>query len=166
MPDAPDHTDVSIFDYLLEFLPSLPFMLLDLGCGAGRWSPSWLKLGATYEGVDASPEGIKAARARHPELTFYQSKAQDITFLEKYDVVFTHAFLQHTNFEAKMQIFPRVHAALKPGGLFIYQEKNDGEGDTYFPEAGWISFTEPFGFRLLKSTGANTRENGFVFRKV
>ena len=166
VPDAPDHTDNSIFGYLLEFLPSAPFMLLDLGCGAGRWSPAWLKLGAVYEGIDASPEGIKAAKERHPDLSFYQMRAQEMDFTEQFDVVFCHTFLQHTSLESKQRIFPRVYGALKPGGLFIFEEKNDGEGATYFTEEGWIRFTEPFGFKLLRSTGANTRQNGFVFRKV
>lgn len=166
---TPDFKGTEAFDYFKEFLPSVPFAVLDLGCGFGRWVPIWQDVGAVYVGIDASPEAIKAAKERHPDdddTEFYLLRAQDLDAQRIFDVVFCHAFLQHTNLESKRRIFPRVHDALKPRGLFIYQEKNDGEGATFFTEEGWIRFTELFGFKLLKSTGANTRENGFVFRKT
>ncbi len=38
-------------------------------------------------GVDFSPEMIKQARIRHPELKFYQSDAHDFSLEEKFDVI-------------------------------------------------------------------------------
>ena len=92
-----------------------------------------------------------------------------MTFEDKFDVVFTHAVLQHNNEENIKEIFFRCFEALKNGGLLILQENIE---NAFSPEY-WrnligsfkvgcegVSAFEEILFHDFKNGGA-----GFVFRK-
>jgi SAM-dependent methyltransferase len=152
------------FDYFLDFLPA-GGSVLEIGCGIGKWSPLWTSLGFRYTGLDASPSAIRLARARHTESDFRLGEAQRMEFADKFDVVFSHTFLQHTARSHKEEIFRRAFKALKPGGLFVFQEKCDVETLTTLTKEGWISLAVKSGFEFLRSTPEGDPRNGFVVRK-
>jgi SAM-dependent methyltransferase len=59
--------------------------VLEVGCGQGDLLAS---LRPAYgAGVDFSPEMIRCARERHPELTFLNGDAHELEFDEKFDVI-------------------------------------------------------------------------------
>jgi SAM-dependent methyltransferase len=174
-PDFSGQDPRAIFDYALPFLPDRPFRLLEIGCGIGKWSPPWEELGATYEGIDASSPGIEEARRRYPNRRFYQGLVQEMGFEGGFDVVFSHAFLQHTHADTKRQIFPRLHRALTESGVMVLQENcNNGDTETTFFREGWIRFIEPFGFKYVAGTDDDKlkdvtgwdRRNGMVFTRL
>lgn len=61
--------------------------VLDAGCGYGRMAAHFPA--HVYTGVDFSPDFIAAARVRHPEHDFVQSKLEDLPFDDAcFDVAF------------------------------------------------------------------------------
>lgn len=74
-------------------------VLLDLGCGSGRFSIGAAKLGFKITGVDITPDAVKAATKRARELNLKKANFQvgDMTELEfksdSFDVVFCPRFV-------------------------------------------------------------------------
>jgi SAM-dependent methyltransferase len=97
-------------------------IVLDAGCGGGRYTAAWRLLGAGHVvGVDASPIAIAnaAARVRKAGLAGVQFHQGDVLALpfkdDTFDVVFSNGVLHHTtNWTAG--IFEAVRV-LRPGGL-------------------------------------------------
>ena len=59
--------------------------VLEIGCSIGN-TLSQLK-GQKKTGIDFSPKMIEIAKSSHPNLTFYEMSAEDITIEEKFDVI-------------------------------------------------------------------------------
>lgn len=157
------YEDVSTFDYFSDLLK--PGMrVLDLGCNISKWNRLFRKLGLIYEGLDGSPTAIKVAKERFPENTYYLTNAKEMSFHERFDVVFTHTVLQHMDIETKKKVIPKVRDALKDEGLFIIEEKCDDTKTTFIREK-WISFIESYGFTYLSGTLPGDPRNGFIFKK-
>jgi trans-aconitate methyltransferase len=89
--------------------------LLDLGCGDGALTARLAERGASVVGVDLSTSLLAAARARGIDARLMD--AQQLTFDEEFDAVFSNAALHW---------MPRIDAvlegvfrALRPGGRFV-----------------------------------------------
>lgn len=162
--DTPSYDDLSTFDYFSHLLK--PGMrVLDLGCNISKWNNLFRKLGLVYEGLDASPTAIKIAKQRFPENIYYLQKAEEMDFIEIYDLIFTHTVLQHMNIDTKKKVIPKILRALKKNGLFIIEEKCDVRTETTFTRGGWIDFIESYGFSYFGGTEPGDPRNGFIFRK-
>ena len=109
-------------------------LILDAGCGAGRFADVAAALGARVVACDIS-EAIDAARdvtRRHGEnAACLQASIYALPFREgAFDAVYCMGVIQHTpDPEAAMRAMPRV---LKPGGRLVYN----------FYEKGWRSRTQ------------------------
>lgn len=169
--DRPDYSDTSCFDYFKHLLPQVPFKVVELGCGMGSWCTAWKSMGGEYLGIDQNKAAIDLAQSQpnHKGTVFWLRKAQDFNFIpEFWDVIFSHAFLQHTNLETKKKLFPNVFQGLKKGGLFIIEDKFDEkdlrspEEVTYYDREGWVKLLSGYGFEFVL---ASERGNGMVFRK-
>lgn len=103
--------------------------VLDAGCGGGRYSAAWSKLGAkSVTGLDFSEENIATARERMRlnNVTFKHGNVLDMPFEDNsYDVVFCNGVLHHTpDWKRGVGEIVRV---LKPGGLgWLYLIENPG----------------------------------------
>lgn len=103
--------------------------VLDAGCGGGRYSAAWSKLGAkSVTGLDFSEENIATARerVRLNNVTFKHGNVLDIPFEDNsFDVVFCNGVLHHTpDWRRGAGEIVRV---LKPGGLgWLYLIENPG----------------------------------------
>lgn len=96
--------------------------ILDLGCGDGTLAAKIEGLGAKVVGVDASPEMVRAARARGIEA--YVMSGDALTFNGEFDAVFSNAALHWmTNYR---RVIEGVNASLKPGGRFVGEFGADG----------------------------------------
>jgi SAM-dependent methyltransferase len=60
--------------------------LLDVGCGTGKHL-ELLQHHYEAEGIDISPEMLKKARKRCPDVTFYTGSMDDFALQKKYDVI-------------------------------------------------------------------------------
>ena len=105
--------------------------VLDAGCGGGRYSAAWAKLGArSVSGVDFSELGIQTAQqrtaARFNNVTFKIGDALALPFPEdRFECVFSNGVLHHTrDWQQGIRELVRV---LKPGGFgWLYLIENPG----------------------------------------
>lgn len=105
--------------------------VLDAGCGGGRYSVAWTKLGAkSVTGVDFSEIGIQTARERtaskFSNVKFEIGDALAIPFPDNsFDCSFSNGVLHHTR-DWKKGIHEMVRV-LKPGGFgWLYLIENPG----------------------------------------
>ncbi|MET4632551.1 class I SAM-dependent methyltransferase [Kaistia defluvii] len=131
---------------LLRFLDSLPAggAVLELGCGAGQDSEFMMTRGFAVRPTDGTPEIARAAERRLgvpvSTLLFHE-----IAELRSYDGIWANACLVHVPRAELPGILGRIHAALKPGGVFHASFKaGDAEGrdgfDRYYnyPSEAWL----------------------------
>jgi ubiquinone/menaquinone biosynthesis C-methylase UbiE len=105
--------------------------VLDAGCGGGRYSVAWAKLGAKdVTGVDFSEIGIQTARertdAKFNNLKFDVGDVLALPFPDdSFDCAFSNGVLHHTrDWRKGIQELVRV---LKPGGFgWLYLIENPG----------------------------------------
>ena len=98
------------------------WMVLDQGCGGGRYAAAWALLGAKKViGVDISEIGINDAKSRAtlaniPNLEYIQGNVLELPFEDnEFDLVFSNGVLHHTqNWKKGLNEQVRV---LKSGGL-------------------------------------------------
>lgn len=106
--------------------------VLDCGCGNGRWSYGFEKLGCTVHGFDISPNGVKYAR-EHVAGRFAVADILDIESLlglyeeNSFDVVWCWGVLHHTGDPEKA--FDNIAWFVKHGGIlhvYVYGKKGLG----------------------------------------
>lgn len=94
--------------YLNEFIPKY-LVVLDLGCNIGAWQGAWKELrpDCEYHGLDFSPIAIEIARERYPNCEFHLMNATKMSFDSRFNVVFTHAVLQHMSYKNQITLVPK-----------------------------------------------------------
>jgi tRNA (cmo5U34)-methyltransferase len=113
---------------LLEFLPSTPRRVLDLGSGGGR-TLGLVKAArpdAEFVGLDFSPTMLEALRARFAADDKVRIVAHDLSEplpdLGKFSVVVSCFAIHHLPHERKRALYQDIFAALLPGGVFCNLE--------------------------------------------
>ncbi len=91
-------------------------LILDLGCGDGALTERIVGAGASVVGVDASPDMVRAARARGLDARVMDGQALDFAGVT-FDAVVSNAAL-HWMPDAQA-VIAGVARALKPGGRFV-----------------------------------------------
>ncbi|QDS67994.1 hypothetical protein FKW77_009302 [Venturia effusa] len=154
----PDHWSESAYTSAASFVPKLTTKvlqhlspqpgdrILDLGCGDGFLTSqiaSSISPTGSIKGIDASPSFIKTATEKYQShnCTF---QIQDVTTFsptttkdfptEKYDKVFSNAALHWIlrNPTTRATVFQSAFAALKPGGLLVFEMGGHGNvADTH-----------------------------------
>ena len=108
-------------------------LVVDLGCGSGIWARELVRAGYEALGVDISRAMLAIARKRIPEATF-RNESYLKTKLPRCDAVtslgecFNYLFDEQNSLRRLCSLFRRVHAALRPGGLFIFDVAEPGRG--------------------------------------
>lgn len=130
--------DVTTRKYFVE--PHLPMFadfasvqnkkILEVGCGIGTTTMSFVQHGATVTAVDLSEKSLELAKTRAEvyavtdKVTFYQANAEQLSQYipkEQYDLIFSFGVIHHTpNPEL---VLTQLNGFLKPGGkikLMVY----------------------------------------------
>jgi SAM-dependent methyltransferase len=100
-------------------------LVVDLGCGSGRWAQVLGDAGYDVMGVDLSPSMIRLARQRAPRARFETGSLLSAQ-LPACDAVTAIGEIVNYQFDprhsraALTRLFRRVYAALRPGGLFVF----------------------------------------------
>ena len=103
---------------LVELLDPKPGEhILDVGCGTGHLTAEIAARGALLLGIDQSPEMIRQAREKFPDLRFEVMDARDISLRETFDAVFSNATL-HWIREPE-RVIRGIVKVLRPGGRFV-----------------------------------------------
>lgn len=131
------NADVSdLYDHFLMFIPH-GGTILDLGCGSGRDSKSFLEMGYIVEAIDGSAELCKLA-SEYTGISVQCMDFCDLCVEEKYDGIWACASLLHVPLEDLPGIFQKISSALKPNGILYASFKFgdfDGERDgRYFTD--------------------------------
>jgi SAM-dependent methyltransferase len=100
-------------------------LVVDLGCGSGRWARLLLAAGYDVLGVDQSAAAIALARRNAPGATFRRGSFLDAP-LPRCDAVTALGEVLGYLMDERLdggslgRVFRRVHDALRPGGLFVF----------------------------------------------
>jgi SAM-dependent methyltransferase len=106
-------------------------LVVDLGCGSGLLARRILRAGYSVLGVDQSPAMVAIARRNAPGAEFRTGsftavalpRCQAITAVGE---VFNYRFDPRNTRAALARLFRRAHAALDPGGLFVFDLAGPG----------------------------------------
>lgn len=100
-------------------------LIVDLGCGSGRWARELIKVGYEVLGIDQSPAMIKLARKIAPAARFQVATLFRFDFPACRGVTaigecFNYCFDKTNSRGALARVFKRIYRALCPGGVLVF----------------------------------------------
>lgn len=106
--------------------PGAGKVLLDVGCGWGRWTIAAARLGYLALGIDpslgAALAAQRAARACNAQASFLVADARFLPFPESvFDCVFSYSVLQHFETTDAATAVAQIGRVLRPGGSALVQ---------------------------------------------
>ena len=118
-----------------EFLNNIPKAgnILDLGCGSGRDSKSFIDKGYKITAVDGSKELAQSASKLIGQDVLV-SKFEDLSLIDKFHGIWACASLLHVNKKDILDVIKNVSSNLNDNGIF-YMSFKYGE-DEYIDEKG------------------------------
>ncbi len=94
---------------------------IDIGWGSsGRVIDLLISEGFEAEGLDISPEMIRMAKHRHPEVHFYIADICIWDFPKKYDFISAWDSIWHAPLAEHEDILKKLCGGLSPGGILIF----------------------------------------------
>ncbi|RPH36283.1 class I SAM-dependent methyltransferase [bacterium] len=107
-------------------------LVVDLGCGSGLLAEKLSAAGYHVLGIDASPAFISIARKRVPSARFrrgslFKAALPRCAALVSTGEVLNYMFDPESSLKGLARLFRRVHAALEPGGLFLFDLADPGQ---------------------------------------
>jgi hypothetical protein len=117
----------------------VPFDVLEVGAGVGRWATSFDLAAARFVGADVSEGMVEAARANFPEARFDRLDRELLLPYEdeSFDLVFTVGVLHHNPAKAKRTLVSEMWRVTRPGGRLLFLEDFVAEkrspGSTVYP---------------------------------
>lgn len=157
---------------LLDFIEGEKLSVLDLGCGGGALTKALADRGHDAEGLDASPDLLRTARASFPHLRFRLGDAASFQTDRPYGAVFSNAVLHWIEAEKQPSVIACVFHALKPGGQFVFEMGGHGNNAlihaalrTEFEKHG-LPYAMPFYFPTAGTYASLLEQGGFTVRAV
>ncbi|MBF0448661.1 MAG: class I SAM-dependent methyltransferase [Magnetococcales bacterium] len=102
--------------------------ILDLGCGAGRTTEYFHKMGHRVIGVDYAHAMTRSAMVKNPAIRFCTADACNLGFRDTlFDVVvfsFNGIDCIHP-YEQRLQALREIKRVVKPGGMFVFSSHNN-----------------------------------------
>jgi SAM-dependent methyltransferase len=107
-------------------------LVVDLGCGSGLWAEQLIRANYRVLGIDISRPMIDIAKKRAPRAEFQVAslfkaaipRCDGVTSISE---CINYMFDSDGGFTALRNLFSRVHRALRPGGLFIFDIAEPGQ---------------------------------------
>jgi SAM-dependent methyltransferase len=103
------------------------WQILDMGCGAGRWSFAFAKKSKYVLGIDNSPALLKIAENQARRLSisnvrFIESSIIDVSYPERFDLIFVGGVLLYINDDGLLQLTTNFKDLLKPKSKLVLLE--------------------------------------------
>ncbi|MEO1792410.1 MAG: class I SAM-dependent methyltransferase [Cyanobacteria bacterium J06629_19] len=121
---GPDYSQPQLDLLKRVLLPQIPVQgdILDLCCGTGQLIQPLVEAGYRVTGLDGSEDMLSYARKNAPQATYCLEDARTFDLENRFDGAFsTSASLNHLmTLEDLTQVFERVYASLKSGGIFVF----------------------------------------------
>jgi SAM-dependent methyltransferase len=132
----------ALYDRFLKYLKPNS-KILDVGCGSGRDSLAFKKMGHIVTAFDASPAMVSIA-SKNLSQPVLHCAFQDISFDEEFDAAWACASLLHVPLNELPAVLSKLFSALIQGGILYMSFKygngervaEDGRSFTDFNEAG------------------------------
>lgn len=125
---------------------------LDIGCGGGRISNIWRKLGADVTGIDIQRITIEQNRKLFPGIKFEVMSALELDFpVGSFDFVSSVTVLQHMPADDQKEVLRDIARILQPGAELLLLESIIDRGDPHmFPMRPheWVDIVQGLGFKL------------------
>lgn len=134
--------DAGFRDYALESAPGILEVLagsgireglvVDLGCGGGLWARELLDAGYRVLGIDISGAMIELARKSAPEAEFrvgslFEADVPPCAAVTAVGEALNYLFDPANERGSLGYLFRRVHDALSPGGIFVFDVAELGQ---------------------------------------
>lgn len=105
--------------------------VVDLGCGTGILAEAVSNAGYEMLGIDLSPAMIELARRRIPDARFrceslLESELPPCAAVVAVGECFNYLFDARNSREQLQQLFARIHEALEPGGILLFDAAGPG----------------------------------------
>jgi SAM-dependent methyltransferase len=153
--------------------------VVELGCGSGILSAEVAAAGYDVEGFDISPAMIALARARVPGGRFHEQSLWSVDIPPCVAVAavgecVNYLFDRANTDRALAKLFRRVYAALRPGGVFLFDVAEPGRVPGAGPQRGfregedWATLvvaTEDRARRRLTREITSFRKVGELYRR-
>jgi len=95
-------------------------LVVDLGCGSGIWAAELLAAGYDVAGVDASEAMLALARERAPAAQLVHGSLHEVALPACAAVTAIGECVNYGGPPSLEPLLRRVHAALEPGGLLVF----------------------------------------------
>ena len=107
-------------------------LVVDLGCGSGILAQELIAAGYEVLGVDISPAMIRLARRRAPQARFVTASLLRFELpacaaVASIGECINYLFDAGNSRAGLTRLFRRVHAALRPGGVFLFDVAEPGQ---------------------------------------
>lgn len=135
MPESIDKT----LDFISSFCSDAPMRILDLGCGPGLYLESLAGSGHHCTGIDFSRNTIayaaNEAKKKNLNIEYLCQDYLELDFVDQFDLI----ILIYTDLgvllpDEREGLLDKIHRALKPGGIFIFDVLNQKNLDKKFQE--------------------------------
>jgi SAM-dependent methyltransferase len=116
-------------------------LVLDIGCGTGRWLRRYKQLNFCAVGLDATQDMLRRAIAGGSGLAVVAARAQRLPFPDgAFDLVSDVTVVQHIASPEQDGVLKEMARVLKPGGHLLLIELIKGEAPHIFPRSPrkWI----------------------------
>ncbi len=106
-------------------------LVVDLGCGSGLWARELLGAGYRVLGIDISEAMIEIAREKAPGAEFrvgslFEADIPPCEAVTAVSEVLNYLFDPENEERGPDRLFRRVHEALRPGGVFVFDVLGPG----------------------------------------
>jgi len=168
--------DAGFSDYVLEAAPGLLRILkkrlsrglvVDLGCGSGRWARELNRAGYDVLGIDQSPAMIRMARRISPKSRFQVASLFTVNLpacvaITSIGECLNYCLAGQSSRRTLLRLFRRAYRALKPGGVLIF----DVAGPNRAPLTHCSQGRDWAVMARTTMLGRNLRRRITAFRKV
>jgi len=131
-------------------------LVLDVGCGTGRWLRRYSERGLRPVGVDATEGMLQRAAASGMKCPLVVGLAQSLPFDDgAFDLVSAVTVIQHIPPTCQADALKEMARVLRPGGHLLLLELIRGQGPHIFPRwpQDWIEQASLAGFSLITWRG-------------
>ncbi len=130
--------------------------ILDAGCGSGRDSKAFIKLGYSVVAFDASREMCKMASDLIGQ-EVWQMRFDEMSFDDEFDGIWACASLLHVSQNEMQSVLAKIKKALVQNGV-LYASFKYGEGEIERSDRVFTNYTEDSVKALLEDAGFEIKE--------
>ena len=142
-------------------------LVVDAGCGSGIWARRLSDAGYAVLGIDISASMIGLARKQAPAAkflveSFFRARLPPCDAITSIGECVSYAFDPSSGKPALVRFFQRVYAALRPGGVFIFDIIEPGVAPDGTPQR---RFLEGHDWAILLEVRED-RNGGILTRRI